>query len=129
MNKQQKQREIFKAFSGGDELVVASNRYFKVNRNNKNNHYFLVLKQGHKYENKIIFDVTNDENSRFLMRWKVWETNYPLDNKKWIKASVVVLNSLNEWDKKIIDSWQELAKGGEELIDINNNESIEILKW
>mgnify|MGYP007010365105 CR=1 FL=1 len=125
-----RQKEIFNNFSNGDILEEQSKRYFRVKRNNKNNSYFLVLQEPKKqWENKYIWELTNDNRARFIMKWKTWKTNFILDNGEWRKGYVVVLNNANQWDKEIIDSWKELARGGEEILDLDSKKSIGVLKW
>ena len=125
-----RQKEIFNNFSNGDILEEQSKRYFRVKRNNKNNSYFLVLQEPkNQWENKYIWELTNDNRARFIMKWKTWKTNFILDNGEWRKGYVVVLNNANQWDKEIIDSWKELARGGEEILDLDSKKSIGVLKW
>lgn len=130
MTKLEKQKQIFNKFSNGDSLKEVSNRYLNIVRNNKNMRYFLVLKRyANEWQNKYIFEITNDTKARFLLKWKCWETNYKLGNGDWRKSYVIALDNSNEWDKQIIDKWEELAKGGEELIDLKDKEDIGVLIW
>lgn len=130
MTKLEKQKQIFNKFSNGDSLKEVSNRYLNIVRNNKNMRYFLVLKRyANEWQNKYIFEITNDTKARFLLKWKCWETNYQLGNGDWRKSYVIALDNSNDWDKQIIDKWEELAKGGEELIDLKDKEDIGVLIW
>ena len=130
LTKLERQKEIFNKFSNGDNLIEHSNKYFKVERNNKDNKYFLLMKDiANEYPNKYIFEVTNDSQSRFILKWKAWRTIFTLENGEWRKGFVIVLDNANKWDKEIITSWKKLAKGGEELIDLQDRKIIKIAKW
>lgn len=130
LTKLERQKEIFNKFSNGDNLVEHSNKYFKVERKNKDNKYFLLMKDiANEYQNKYIFEVTNDSQSRFILKWKAWRTIFTLENGEWRKGFVIVLDNANKWDKEIITSWKKLAKGGEELIDLQDRKIIKIAKW
>lgn len=127
-NKQTKQQEIFKNFSNGDELISFSNSKWKIKRNNNDNVYFMVYVEPSKeWQNKLIFEIDNDERSRFIMKWKVSEINYQALNKSWHKAYVVVLNKQNKWDNEIIESWTKLSNGVDQVKLLDD--TIYINKW
>lgn len=129
MTKQQRQQEIFKNFSNGDELISVSNSKWKVQRNNNDNVYFMVYKDFEReWQNKLIFEITNDVRTRFIMKWKVWEINYQKEDKTWSKAYVIVLNRNNQWDNEIINDWMSIAQGYED-VKLINKETININKW
>lgn len=121
MTKQQRQQEIFKNFSNGDTLKEIPNnkKRFEINQTNQDNKYFLVtVEPKREWENKLIFEIANDERARFIMKWKVWETTFQTESGLWTKAFVIVLNQNNKWDNEIIQKWEELALGADEIEDI-----------
>lgn len=133
MNKLEKQKEIFKKFMHTN-LLPCSNKYWITKLDRKNIHYYFIYWQDIKIYSKdptiYIIRPINDFKPRFLKKWKVWETNKWQVIEGWVDRYLIGLDPSNKYDKEIIDVWDDIALGCEDIMLVDDEiESVKIAKW